>query len=70
MKLNDGVWGALAMLLGAALLFRIRDFPTIPGQDYGPALFPGVIAVGLLLCGVGLVMKGVAARRVGGDAAG
>lgn len=70
MKLNDSVWGALIILLGAALLFHIRDFPTIPGQDYGPALFPGVIAVGLLVCGALLIMKGVAARRhSAGDAA-
>ena len=66
MKLSDTVWGALTMLLGAALLYRIRDFPTIPGQEYGPALFPGVIAVGLLVCGVGLLMKGIVARRHGG----
>jgi putative tricarboxylic transport membrane protein len=63
MKLNDSVWGALIILLGAAILFHIRTFPTIPGQDYGPALFPGVIAVGLLVCGAGLVRKGLAARR-------
>jgi putative tricarboxylic transport membrane protein len=70
MKLNDSVWGALIILLGAAILYHIRTFPTIPGQDYGPALFPGVIAVGLLVCGAGLVMKGVAARRHrAGDAA-
>jgi putative tricarboxylic transport membrane protein len=67
MKLNDSVWGALIILLGAAILFHIRDFPTIPGQDYGPALFPGVIAVGLLVCGVGLVLKGLAARRHRGE---
>jgi len=65
MKLSDRVWGALIILLGAAILFRIRNFPTIPGQDYGPALFPGVIAFGLLVCGVGLVIKGVIARRRG-----
>ena len=62
MKLNDAVWGAFAVLLGAAILLHIRAFPTIPGQQYGPALFPGVIAVGLLVCGALLVVKGVRAR--------
>jgi putative tricarboxylic transport membrane protein len=61
-KLNDGVWGALVLLLGMAILVAIRDFPTIPGQQYGPALFPGVIAVALLVCGASLVYKGFAAR--------
>jgi putative tricarboxylic transport membrane protein len=63
MRLNDAVWGALVLLLSAAIFFAIRNFPTIPGQAYGPALFPGVVASGLLVCGVGLVYKGLAARR-------
>ena len=71
MKLNDAVWGLLVMLLGIALLFAIRNFPPIPGQRYGPALFPGLTAVGLLVCGGVLAYKGIAAharlgRRVGG----
>jgi putative tricarboxylic transport membrane protein len=61
-KLNDAVWGALVLLLGITILVAIRDFPTIPGQQYGPALFPGVIAVALLVCGASLVYRGVAAR--------
>ncbi len=66
MKLNDAIWGGLSVLLAAALLLHVRTFPTIPGQQYGPALFPGVIAVGLLICGVGLILKGVASRDAHG----
>ena len=62
MKLNDAVWGALVMLLGIAILVAIRNFPTIPGQQYGPALFPGVIAVALLACGATLGYKGFRQR--------
>lgn len=58
------MWGALVLLLAAAIFFAIRNFPTIPGQQYGPALFPGVIATGLLICGAGLVYKGLAGRRL------
>ncbi|MGE5169129.1 MAG: tripartite tricarboxylate transporter TctB family protein [Rudaea sp.] len=68
MRLNDAVWGALVLLLSAGIFFAIRNFPTIPGQEYGPALFPGVIAAGLLACGLGLVYKGLAARRAEGAA--
>ena len=68
MKLSDGVWGALVVLLGIAILVAIRNFPTIPGQQYGPALFPGVIAVALLVCGGGLLYKGLAARAPQGRA--
>jgi putative tricarboxylic transport membrane protein len=66
MKLGDGIWGGLVVLLGIAILVAIRDFPPIPGQQYGPALFPGVIAVGLLACGAALIFKGLAARNAGG----
>jgi putative tricarboxylic transport membrane protein len=60
-KLNDAVWGALVLLLGIAILVAIRNFPTIPGQQYGPALFPGVVAVAFIVCGAALVYKHVAA---------
>ncbi|MEP6998664.1 MAG: tripartite tricarboxylate transporter TctB family protein [Betaproteobacteria bacterium] len=69
MKLNDAVWGALFILLSVALLVHVRSFPTIPGQKIGPALFPGIIAVGLAVCGALLIVKGLAARAHGGEAA-
>jgi putative tricarboxylic transport membrane protein len=62
-KLNDAVWGALVLLLGITILVAIRNFPTIPGQQYGPALFPGVIAVGFIVCGAGLVYRHLATNR-------
>src|SRR5206468_4699256 len=68
MKLNDALWGALVLLLSALIFFTIRTFPTIPGQRVGPALFPGVIAAALSICGVLLIIKGLATRRAGGDA--
>ena len=45
MKLNDAVWGALLLLLAAAVLVHVQSFGTIPGQQYGPAIFPGLVAV-------------------------
>lgn len=66
MKLNDAIWGALLLLLAAALLVHVQGFPTIPGQKYGPALMPGVIGVGLAVCGAMLIVRGLAARRVAG----
>jgi putative tricarboxylic transport membrane protein len=67
MKLNDALWGALLLLLSALIFFTIRTFPTIPGQRVGPALFPGVIAAALSICGALLIVKGLAARRAGGE---
>ncbi len=67
MKLNDAVWGALFILLSVALLVHIQRFPTIPGQNIGPALFPGIIGVGLAISGALLIVKGLAVRAQGPD---
>jgi putative tricarboxylic transport membrane protein len=64
-KVNDAVPGALLIALGAAVLAGVQGFPKIPGQPVGPALFPGIIAVGLCVCGAILVVKGWLARREG-----
>jgi putative tricarboxylic transport membrane protein len=34
----------------------------MPGQKFGPAWFPGLIAVGLVLCGVLLAARGIRQR--------
>jgi len=62
MKLNDAVFGALFLALSLLVLWTIRGYPTIPGQNIGPAAFPGVAATVLALCGVLLIVQGVRAR--------
>src|SRR5512134_1421136 len=62
MKLSDSLVGAFLIALAIAILVHIQSYPLIPGQNYGPALFPGVIAVGLIGCGLLLVVRGVRAR--------
>ena len=66
MKLNDAVWGALFALLGAAILWHVQGFPRIPGQNVGPGLFPGVLAVAMLVCGAILIATGLKERRGAG----
>jgi putative tricarboxylic transport membrane protein len=58
-KLNDAVAGVLLLALAAAVGWHIRGFPQMPGQKFGPALFPGIIAAGLAACGALLVVRGV-----------
>lgn len=70
MKFNDAVWGALLLLFGIVILIHVQSFPKMPGQHVGPALFPGIIAAGLAVCGILLVLKGLATRRAArGEAA-
>ena len=57
MKVNDALSGAGLAALGAVVLWHIQGFPAMPGQKFGPAWFPGVIAIGLLVCGVALMLR-------------
>ena len=62
MKLNDAIFGLVLLALGAAVLIGVQSYPRIPGQPVGPALFPGLIAVGLCVCGAILLVRGWLAR--------
>ena len=58
MKFNDAVFGLLLLALGALVLVTVQSFPKIPGQQVGPALFPGLIACGLCVGGLILLVRG------------
>lgn len=62
MKINDAIFGAIFALLGAVVLVHVQRFPNIPGQQYGAAIFPGLVAAGFVVCGVLLVVSGVRRR--------
>ena len=47
MKISDAVFGAVFVLLGVVVVVHVQGFPRIPGQQVGPALFPGLVAAGL-----------------------
>ncbi|MEP7084036.1 MAG: tripartite tricarboxylate transporter TctB family protein [Betaproteobacteria bacterium] len=68
MKFNDAVWGVLFVLFAGAILIHVQPFPKIPGQNVGPGLFPGSIAVGIAICGLVLIGRGLRMRRAGGEA--
>jgi putative tricarboxylic transport membrane protein len=61
-RLNDAVFGLVLLALGAAVLFGVQGYPRIPNQPVGPALFPGLVAAGLCVCGALLLAKGWRAR--------
>ena len=58
MKINDALTGAALLILGLVVLWQIQGYPAMPGQKYGAALFPGIIAAGLAVCGGLLVVRG------------
>jgi putative tricarboxylic transport membrane protein len=75
MRVNDAVIGSVLLLLSIAVLWHVRTFPTMPGQSYGPALFPGLIASGLAGVSLLLIVQGLRSgepwlRWAGGSARG
>jgi putative tricarboxylic transport membrane protein len=62
MKINDAIFGAIFLLLGIVVVVHVQAFPMIPGQQVGPALFPGLVAAGLAVCGALLMFSGIRNR--------
>jgi putative tricarboxylic transport membrane protein len=59
MRLNDWIIGAALLAFAAALAAYSQTFPDIPGQQYGAAVFPTLIAVGMAGSGIVLVVTGI-----------
>ncbi len=57
MRIHDAISGLFFMLLGAVVLAIASGFPKMPGQDVGPAMFPGATAALLVVFGLMLVVK-------------
>jgi putative tricarboxylic transport membrane protein len=73
MRLHDTPLGLLFMAAAAVYFVHASGFPGLPGQKYGPSLFPQVIAVGIFVCGAIMAWRGwrahQAARAQGGKSA-
>ena len=54
MRLPDRVTGLFLVGLGAAAAYGGWRLPPVPGQPVGPNVFPLVIGIGLLLCGLAI----------------
>lgn len=62
MRFNDAVFGVALIGVAAVIAFATGDFPEMPGQAYGPALFPRLLAAGFAASGALLVLSGVRNR--------
>jgi putative tricarboxylic transport membrane protein len=61
-RLNDSLLGALLLGFAGWVWWLTTFFPAFPGQDYGPNLFPRILASGIALCAGLLVLRGLRAR--------
>jgi putative tricarboxylic transport membrane protein len=66
MRFNDAAVGAVFMLIAAAMIAMTFSFPAFPGQQYGPSLFPRIIAAGIIGCSGLLIIRGLRERATGG----
>lgn len=62
MRFNDAIFGIVLIVFALAEIAYTQTFPSLHGQDYGPDLFPMIIGSGLIVCGIILILKGVAHR--------
>lgn len=58
MRLSDTMLGAILLMLGLAMGVYAYGFPAIPGQRYGAATFPILIAGGFVVCAIVLLVSG------------
>lgn len=61
MRLNDRLIGVLAILAGLAVMSGTFGFREIPGQQFGSAFFPRILAVAMILAGLAQIWAGIQA---------
>jgi putative tricarboxylic transport membrane protein len=59
MRVNDAITGFALLAFAIATFVYARTLPAIPGQDYGAAVFPMLVAAGLAGCGALLIASGL-----------
>lgn len=59
MRMNDALLGAILLGFAGWVWWLTNAFPAFPGQDYGPNLFPRILAVGIGVCALALVARGL-----------
>ena len=64
MKFNDAIVGFVVALLGAAVVSQAWYFPKATHIPYGPGFLPTLLGIGLAICGMLLIVRGIAERQV------
>jgi putative tricarboxylic transport membrane protein len=68
-RVVDRAVGAVIALLAVAVFWSSRSFPNVPGQKLGASTLPGIVAVGLFVCGLLLVLRSTRAARYAAEPA-
>lgn len=63
MKVSDTAIGLFLIIFAGAVLIHVQGFPQLDNGYPGPALFPEVLSVLFIFCGIGLIIQGVRKRQ-------
>jgi putative tricarboxylic transport membrane protein len=59
MRVSDTIIGLSLIIFACAVLVHVQSFPELDNGYPGPALFPSVLSVLFILCGIGLIIQGI-----------
>ncbi|MCP4622747.1 MAG: tripartite tricarboxylate transporter TctB family protein [bacterium] len=63
MRVSNTAIGLSLIIFACAVLVHVRSFPKLDNGYPGPALFPSVLAVLFIFCGIGLIIQGIRNRE-------
>ena len=63
MRVSNTAIGLMLIIFASAVLVHVQSFPKLDHGYPGPALFPEVLAVLFILCGIGLIIQGIRKRE-------
>ena len=63
MRVSNTAIGLLLIIFASAVLVHVQSFPKLDEGYPGPALFPEVLAVLFIFCGIGLIIQGIRNRE-------
>ena len=63
MRVSNTAIGLFLILFAAGVLWHVQSFPSLDNGYPGPALFPSVLAVLFIFCGIGLIIQGLRQRE-------
>ena len=64
LKVTDFTLALMLLALAVAMTVGAASFPPMPGQAFGPRLFPNLVASGFALCAVVLILRAAKAKQI------
>ena len=64
MKVSDFTLALVLLALALTMAVGALSFPPMPGQAFGPKLFPNIVAAGFALCAAVLIFRAVKTKTL------